>query len=72
VFEYDGEASIIRMPWPTGGCCATVKKKRLLKFQGLYLDNIPVDSLPYFAVPERKYYIAIPLNRHYQVEQIWK
>jgi hypothetical protein len=25
--EFDHEASIMRRPWPTGGCCAIVKKK---------------------------------------------
>jgi len=43
----------MRRPWPTGGCCAMVKK-HLLKIQELYLDNIPFDSLPYFTVPETK------------------
>jgi hypothetical protein len=26
VSEYDREASTMRSPWPTGGCCAIVKK----------------------------------------------
>jgi hypothetical protein len=25
VSECDREASIMRRPWPTGGCCATIK-----------------------------------------------
>jgi hypothetical protein len=30
VSECDREASIIRTPWPTTGCCAMKKKKSLL------------------------------------------
>jgi hypothetical protein len=29
VSECDGEASIVRRPWPTGGCCV-MKKKRII------------------------------------------
>jgi hypothetical protein len=27
VFECDSESSIMRRPWPNGGCCVMVKKK---------------------------------------------
>jgi hypothetical protein len=27
VSEYDPESSMMRRPWPIGGCCAMVKKK---------------------------------------------
>jgi hypothetical protein len=28
VSECDREASTVRMPWPTGGCCAMKEKRR--------------------------------------------
>jgi len=29
--EYDPEASIMRRPWPTGGCCAMKKKNDVIR-----------------------------------------
>jgi hypothetical protein len=39
VSECDREASIIRRPWPTRGCCAVEKKKRKSEKQLYYISQ---------------------------------
>ena len=46
VSECDHEASIMRRPWPTGGCCAMVKKNewRFTSVPPIWLHDLDRDS----------------------------
>jgi len=37
VSEYHSEASILRRPWPTGSCCAMIKKNMIFVTAGFIL-----------------------------------
>jgi len=49
VSECDQESSIKRRPWPTGDCCAMVKKKSIFAAIGIYrIFRISVPNLGFY------------------------
>jgi len=66
--EWDRESSIVRRPWPTGGCCVMIKKIKHDQTVNVWLFNpLQTKRRPLYlktqSVPRSKHFISVIKNQ---------